>query len=178
MHADPTRASHRNDATRFGQAPEPVHCVDCFVPVPSRRRLATISVTVASDAASWDYKQLSDIQILEAPHGRYARLICEHECGGEMFTAHCSERNFVYLEPYAEWLQRNKEDPFGVETPVIPIFFNRSGRAFLSVNGARLDHPELPAPRKQILSSPWHRPELGRKPPSTGLGWLQNLFRP
>lgn len=146
--------------------------------MPSRRRLATISATVASDAANWDYKHLSDIQILEAAHGLYARLICEHDCGGEMFTAHCSEWNFVYLEPYAEWLCRNKEDPLGVETPVIPIFFNRAGRAFLSVNGARIDHPELPAPRKQILTSTRHRPEHARRPPSTGLGWLHNLFNP
>lgn len=143
--------------------------------MPPRYRFATIPITVTSDATTWEYKQLTEIQILEAPHGRYARLICEHDCGGEMFTAHCSERNFIYLEPYAQWLQDSKEDPYGVEKPVIPIFFNRSGRAFLSITGAREDHPDLPKPRKSVLlSGSIRRPE----PASSPLDWLQNLFRP
>lgn len=141
--------------------------------MPYRRYLASIPITVTSDATSWDYKHLTDIQILEGTHGRYARLICEHDCGGEMFTAHCSERNFIYLEPYAQWLQSNKDDPYGSEKPVIPVFFTRSGRAFLSITGARTDHPELPLPRKQIYA-PLAR---HRAPASNPLHWLQDLFR-
>lgn len=143
----------------------------------SRRQLATILVTVASSKAGWNYKQLTDIQILEAPHGRYARLICEHDCGGAMFTVHCSERNFVYLEPYAQWLSDNREDPYGVEKPVIPVFFSKSGHAFLSVNGARVDHPQLPRARQSIDL----RGSVGKlcnpQPAANSLHWLQNLFR-
>lgn len=146
--------------------------------MPSHRRLASIPITVASDGSTWEYKPLADIEILEAPHGRYARLICEHDCGGEMFTAHCSERNFVYLEPYAEWLQSNKEDPYGSERPVIPIFFTRTGRAVLSITGARMDHPELPAPRKQLLTPKHRQPENVQDHAANALDWLQNLFRP
>lgn len=145
--------------------------------MPPRNRFATIPITVTSDATTWDYKHLTEIQILEAPHGRYARLICEHDCGGEMFTAHCSERNFVYLEPYAQWLSDNKEDPYGVEKPVIPLFFNRSGRAFLSINGARADHPHLPRARKSFALRPGARPCSISEPAANPLHWLQNLFR-
>lgn len=145
--------------------------------MPSRRRFATIPITVTSDGASWDYKQLTDIQILEAPHGRYARLICEHDCGGEMFTAHCSERNFIYLEPYAQWLQSNKDDPYGIEKPVIPVFFNRAGRAYLSVSGARVDHPQLPPPHKRIHLPAHCYAEHPRNSSANPLHWLHNLFR-
>lgn len=143
-----------------------------------RSRFATIPITVTSDATTWDYKHLTEIQILEAPHGRYARLICEHDCGGEMFVAHCSERNFVYLEPYAQWLSDNENDPYGVEQPVIPIFFNRSGRAYLSINGARADHPELPRPYKRIISSAGSCTARSVQPAANPLHWLQNIFRP
>lgn len=142
-----------------------------------RSRSATIPITVTSEATSWEYKHLTEIQILEAPHGRYARLICEHDCGGEMFTAHCSERNFVYLEPYAQWLRDNANDPYGVEQPVIPIFFDRIGRAFLSINGARADHAELPRPYKRLIASASCTTARCTQPAANPLHWLQNLFR-
>lgn len=146
--------------------------------MPSRNRFVTIPLAVTSDATTWDYKHLTEIQILDAPHGRYARLICEHDCGGEMFVAHCSERNFVYLEPYAQWLKDNENDPYGVEQPVIPIFFNRSDRAFLSINGARADYPELPRPYKRITSSASRTTPRHAQPASDALHWLKDLFRP
>lgn len=147
------------------------------MPVPYRRRLANIPIAVVCDGSTWDYKHLTDIQILEAPHGRYARLICEHDCGGEMFTAHCTERNFVYLEPYAQWLRDNREDPYGVEKPVIPLFFSSSGRVFLSINGAQADHPHLPAPRKRIYLPESAHARRHSEPAANPLHWLQNLFR-
>lgn len=141
--------------------------------MPSYRHLEN-----TPESGTWVYKHLVDIQILEAPRFCFARLVCEHDCDGEMFTSSCSERNFVYLEPYAQWLRDNKADPYGVEKPVIPIFFNRAGRAFFSVNGAWADHSHLPLPRKRVYfperGQPSRHPELA----ANSLHWLQHLFRP
>ena len=144
--------------------------------VYSRSR-ASVPITVTSPESDWSYTQLSDIEILEDSQGQYARLICEHDCGGEMFTAICRQRNFVYLEPYAQLLADNRADPLGIEKPVIPVYFARGGRAFLSTKGAHLDFPELPAPRSKVYKAVRLAPERGRLAEHSRLAWLHNLFR-
>ncbi|MGA0848097.1 MAG: hypothetical protein ACO3PY_05780 [Pontimonas sp.] len=141
------------------------------------RSFDSIPIAVTSPESDWSYAQLSDIEILETAQGHYARLICEHDCGGEMFTAICSQRNFVYLEPYARLLAENKADPIGIEKPVIPVYFRPDGRAFLSTSGARLDFPDLPAPRTKVYLRPRRTPEDGSSATKSGLAWLQSLFR-
>ncbi len=141
------------------------------------RHFASVPITVTSPESGWDYKNLHDIQILDSPRGRYARLICEHDCGGEMFTAICSERNFVYLEPYAQLLEDSRANPLDVETPVIPIIFTAGGRAILSICGARNDFPDLPLPVKQFRASSWLAPERGTFAQRKQLAWLKHLFR-
>ena len=145
--------------------------------MPRYRRLATVPITVTSSNSAWEYKHLTDIEILDSPQGRYARLLCEHDCGGEMFTATCSERYFFYLEPYAELLEASRADPIGIENPVVPIRFIADGRAYFSTQGARADHPHLSAPAKGHRFLGTLAPERGipsRRPRSN---WLQNLFR-
>lgn len=141
------------------------------------RSTASALITVTSSESDWSYTQLTDIEILDGPDGHYARLICEHDCGGEMFTATCNKRDFRYLEPYAQLLESNRADPIGIEKPVIPVFFKPSGRAFLSVQGALIDFPELPQRRTKCYVQPKATPEWVRPTAKSRLAWLQDLFR-
>ena len=154
-----------------------VHCINCFGPVVNSRYLASVPITVTSPESGWDYKNLHDIQILDSSRGRYARLICEHDCGGEMFTAICSERNFVYLEPYAQLLEDSRADPLDVETPIVPIIFTAGGRAIFSICGARNDFPDLPLPAKQFRTISRLAPERGSPGQLKQFAWLKQLFR-
>jgi len=154
-----------------------LHSVDCFSYVVYTKSFDSIPITVTSPESGWDYKNLHDIQILDAPRGRYARLICEHDCGGEMFTAVCSERNFVYLEPYAQLLENSRADPLDVETPVVPIIFTEGGRVIFSICGARNDFPDLPLPAKQFRTISRLPPERGSPGQLKQFAWLKQLFR-
>lgn len=81
----------------------------------------------------------------------YARLICEHDEGGEMFTALCLYPEFSSLEPYAALLSARRRDPLGHEKPVVPINYNRNGDARFSSAGSRTDFPECHRTMSQVL---------------------------
>jgi hypothetical protein len=81
----------------------------------------------------------------------YARLICEHDEGGEMFTALCPDREFPSLEPYAALLNAWRQDTLGHEKPVVPIDYDRNGDARFSSAGSRTDFPERHRTMSQVL---------------------------
>ncbi len=142
-----------------------------------RPRLESQCEPGALSRAEWEYKALTDIEILDAPTGRFARLICEHDCGGEMFMATCAARHFSFLEPYAELLRVHQEDPIGIEKPVVPVRFTESGRAVFSLAGARADYPWLKsaqAPRRLPNS---FTPALEEADCTSPGQWLKNLFK-
>lgn len=122
----------------------------------------------------WAYKPLRDIRVSLRPGARFAMLLCEHDSGGEMFTAHCHARNFRLLEPYAALLLQYMDDPLAVEKPVAPVVFTRGGRAIFSRAGARMDHgTPLPSLRPATTYRLARRPA----PLPRELAWAQTFFR-
>ena len=118
----------------------PVHLVDCSSYVNVNFFIRQCRNKLPAD---WEHLLLHDIEFLPSHQGPWARLICEVDEGGEMLTIRCPGRSLRALQPYADQLRAWKEDPYEVEKPVIPIFWDLDGSAHFSVEAARLDFPEL-----------------------------------
>lgn len=91
---------------------------------------------------SWHYKNLVDIEVLTSSAGTCARLICEEDEGGLMFTLDCPAIYFPFLEPYSDLLKSWRACPSDHENPVIPVAHSEFGPYF-SISGACHDFPEI-----------------------------------
>ncbi len=98
-----------------------------------------------SSSISWEYLPLQSIEITPGVAAPRIRLTCTEEEGGPQFQVHCDEMAVDALAPYADLLRAWREDPYGTETPVIPVHC-ASGRYYFSVQGAFYDYPELERP--------------------------------
>lgn len=104
----------------------------------------SVSLPAAVRTCSWCYLPIRDLELIGSPHPSAARILCEDDPGGRMFSIYCAASQLLALKPVLELYDAWRCAPLDVETPVLPVRFTADGTA--------LFHP---VPEDE---TPWTRP--------------------